>query len=105
VHAYGSIRLIGDEGWLLRLLRHLTDRHEAGREPRWRIEDLPAAYLAQMLRGIIGFEITVARLEGKYKLSQNRPASDRPRVIAALESQGDPDAIAIARLMQEREPE
>ena len=57
-----------------------------------------------MLKGIVGLDITVTRLEGKYKLSQNRPAGDRPRVIAALEDRGDDDALAVARLMREREP-
>jgi transcriptional regulator len=57
-----------------------------------------------MLKGIIGLDITIARLEGKFKLSQNRPAVDRPRVIAALERRGDIDALAVAALMREREP-
>ena len=68
------------------------------------MQDLPDAYLQGMLKGIIGLDIAVSRLEGKYKLSQNRPAADRPRVIAALEAQSDADALAVARLMREREP-
>jgi len=67
------------------------------------MEDLPEAYLQGMLKGIIGLDITVARLEGKYKLSQNRPVVDRPGIIAALEAQGDADAGAVARLMRARE--
>jgi transcriptional regulator len=104
VHAYGTVRLVEDADWLCRLLRRLTDRHEAHSPSPWRMEDLPAAYVAGMLRGIIGLDITVARLEGKYKLSQNRPAADRPRIIAGLEGRCDPDALAVARLMREREP-
>jgi transcriptional regulator len=68
------------------------------------MQDLPDSYVEEMLKGIIGFDITVTRLEGKYKLSQNRPAGDRPRVIAALEGRGDNDALAVAQLMREREP-
>jgi len=56
-----------------------------------------------MLKGIVGLEIAVTRLEGKYKLSQNRPAADRPGIIAALEAQGDADAQGIARLMRQRQ--
>jgi transcriptional regulator len=56
-----------------------------------------------MLRGIVGLDIAVTRLEGRYKLSQNRPAADRPRVVAALEARSDADARAVARLMRERE--
>jgi transcriptional regulator len=55
-----------------------------------------------MLKGIIGLDIAVTRLEGKYKLSQNRPAADRPGVIAALEAQTDPESHAVARLMRDR---
>jgi transcriptional regulator len=68
------------------------------------MQDLPEPYLEGMLKGIIGFDITVARLEGKYKLSQNRPVSDRPRIIAALEGRKDADSHAVAHLMREREP-
>jgi transcriptional regulator len=105
VHAYGAARTVVDPDWLRGLLRRLTERHEA-REPAppWRMEDLPAPYLDAMLNGIIGVEIAVTRLEGKFKLSQNRPAADRPRIIAALESRDDPDSRAVARLMREREP-
>jgi transcriptional regulator len=104
VHAYGPVRLVEDGDWLRRLLRRLSDQHEAGSPAPWRVEDLPETYLESMLKGIIGFEIVVKRLEGKYKLSQNRPAVDRPRVITALERRGDADGLAVARLMREREP-
>jgi transcriptional regulator len=57
-----------------------------------------------MLGGIIGIEIAVRRLEGKFKLSQNRPASDRPRIIAALERRDDENSRDVAVLMREREP-
>jgi len=69
------------------------------------MQDLPEAYLTGMMKGIIGLDIAVTRLEGKYKLSQNRPAADRPRIVAALEARGDADARAVARLMREREPD
>ena len=104
VHAYGRLQLVEDDDCLGRLLRRLSDRHEAGNPAPWRMRDLPEAYLAGMLKGIIGLDITVTRLEGKFKLSQNRPAVDRPRVIAALERCSDDDALGVAALMREREP-
>lgn len=103
VHAYGPVRLVEDDDWLCRLLRRLSDQHEAGSPAPWRMQDLPETYLAGMVKGIIGLEIAVERLQGKYKLSQNRPAADRPRVIAALERSADAGAQAVARLMRDRE--
>ena len=103
VHAYGTPRVIGERDWLTSLLRRLSVRHEAREAVPWRMDDQPAAYLAGMLGGIVGFEIAVSRLEGKFKLSQNRPSGDRPRIIAALEARGGDDARGVARLMRERE--
>jgi transcriptional regulator len=106
VHAYGTARTIADPEWLRGFVRRLSERHEA-REPAppWRMQDLPEAYLAGMLNGIVGVEIAVSRLDGKFKLSQNRPVADRPRIIAALEQRDDSDSGAVARLMRERERE
>jgi len=104
VHAYGLPRLVSDEEWLRGFLHRLAERHEAGRAAPWRMAEQPAAYLKGMIRGIVGFDIAVTRLEGKYKLSQNRPAADPPRIIAALEAEGEAEAAAVARLMRERRP-
>jgi transcriptional regulator len=105
VHAYGAARTIADPDWLRGFLHRLTERHERHEPtPPWRVEGLPEAYLRSMLNGILGVEIRVTRLDGKFKLSQNRPAADRPRIIAALEGREDADSQAVARLMQEREP-
>jgi transcriptional regulator len=103
VHAYGIVRLVEDADWLRRLLRRLSERHEARNPDPWQMQDLPETYLEGMMKGIVGLDIAVTRLEGKYKLSQNRPAADRPRVVAALEAQSDADARAVAGLMRERE--
>jgi len=105
VHAYGRVRAIRDRDWLRDLVDRLSARHEA-REPAppWRMAELPPAFLDSMLGGIVGIEIAVSRLEGKFKLSQNRPAVDRPRIIAALERRDDADSHSLAALMREREP-
>jgi transcriptional regulator len=104
VHAYGTVQLVEDAEWLRRFLVRLSERHEARNPVAWRMQDLAEAYVETMLKGIIGLDIAVTRLEGKYKLSQNRPAADRPGVIAALEAQSDHDARAVAKLMRDREP-
>lgn len=103
IHAYGPVRTIADPAWLRDMVRRLSERHEA-REPQpWQMADLPEAYVGAMLNGIVGVEIAVSRLEGKFKLSQNRPAVDRPRIIAALERRDDPTSRDLALLMRERE--
>jgi transcriptional regulator len=104
VHAYGAARTIADPDWLRDFVSRLSERHEA-REPAppWRMADLPEAYVRSMLNGIVGVEIAVSRLEGKFKLSQNRPAGDRPRIIAALEGREDAESQGVAQLMRERE--
>jgi transcriptional regulator len=104
VHAYGAARAISDPAWLAAFLRRLSERHEAREARPWRMQDESEAFLNGMMNGILGFEIAVTRLDGKFKLSQNRPASDRPRIIAALEARDDADSHAVARLMREREP-
>ena len=103
VHVYGTARLIGDKDWLRHLLGRLSDRHEAGNTAPWRMQDLPEPYLDGMLNGIVGIDIAVGRLEGKFKLSQNRPAADRPRIVDALEARGGDDALGVARLMRDRD--
>jgi transcriptional regulator len=100
VHAYGPCRAMDDKGWLHSFLRRLSERHEAREAAPWRMQDQPETFLDTMMGGILGFEIAVSRLEGKFKLSQNRPAGDRPRIIAALERRADPESAAVADLMR-----
>jgi transcriptional regulator len=105
VHAYGTPRAIEDSAALIRLVGELAELHEGGRKAPWRLSDEPADYAAGMVRGIIGFAIPIARLEGKFKLSQNRSAVDRRLVVAALRDENDPGASAVAALMESRETE
>ena len=86
--ARGRFRAIEDRDWLRALVRRLTDHHEASRSQPWRIDDAPESYLAAMLEGIVGVEIEITELEGKWKLSQNRSAADRAGVIDGLRSVG-----------------
>jgi transcriptional regulator len=95
VHAYGRPKPIEDASGLRALLTRLVAQHEA-KDSNWRMEALPESFLAGMLRGIIGFEIEVERLEGKAKMSQNRPAKDRPEIVAALEARDSGDDAAVA---------
>jgi len=107
VHAYGPLRVIDDPAWLRRFVEQLTDRHEANRhaltgaEP-WKVSDAPAPYLDRLVKAIVGIELPIARIEGKWKVSQNRPADDRAGVVAGLSSDGDPVQRAMAELLRER---
>jgi len=88
VHIKGRIRFFDDVAWLRQFVGSLTDIHEQGRPARWHVEDAPADYLAGMLRAIVGFEVEIQSIEGKFKGSQNRPEADRAGVRAALRSSG-----------------
>ena len=92
VHAHGKARLM-DEAELHDLLMRLSATYEAGNPKPWRMSELPPAYVDSMLKMIVGFEIEVVKLEGKFKLSQNRPA-EVPRVVAALEGAGGEPELA-----------
>ncbi|MCY1286847.1 Protease synthase and sporulation protein PAI 2 [compost metagenome] len=84
VHAYGRAELFDDPERLLRLVGRLSERHEAGRPQPWSIDDAPRDYLAAMLRAIVGFALPIRRLEGKWKLGQNRSAADQRGVRDGL---------------------
>jgi transcriptional regulator len=92
VHAHGRIRFIDDTRWLRVLVEALTDRHEAGRPAPWAITDAPPAYVDRMLRAIVGFEIDMERVEGKFKSSQNRTEPERRGAAAGLADDGVSDA-------------
>lgn len=89
VHAWGKPRITEDTAWLHRQLDDLTRSQEGRRARPWSLSDAPQDYIAGMIRGIVGIEITVTRLEGKWKLSQNRADPDRQGVIAGLRDNED----------------
>jgi transcriptional regulator len=98
VHAYGIPRLL-DDAELKTTLHDLVQTYEAGFEQPWVLE-MPEDLLEKMLRGIVGFKIEITRLEGKLKLSQNRPAASQERVLAGLRQSGDPLDAAVAEWME-----
>ena len=100
VHAYGPLKLIDDADWLRRLVTRLTDLHESFSAVPWKVTDAPDAFIDQMLKGIVGIELPLTRLEGKWKLSQNRPEPDRAGTMAGLEGKGEADSSAIAKAMR-----
>jgi transcriptional regulator len=103
VHAYGVLRTIDDPEWLRAFVTRLTDLQEGGFPDPWKVTDAPDAFVSSMVNGIVGIEIRVRRMEGKWKLSQNRPPADRAAVIEGLSTRGDTDSLAIAQAMAARE--
>ena len=84
VHLHGTLRAFDDPGWVTRHLEELTDRHESHRPVPWHVSDLPADYLQRQLKGIVGLELEVVRIEAKWKVSQNRNDADREGVSRGL---------------------
>ena len=103
VHAWGKPRIVEDAAWLRQQIDELTRAQERNRPEPWAIGDAPDDYLAAQMQAIVGIEIPIARIEGKWKLSQNRPEADRAGVVAGLGSPDDPNGnAAMAELMTER---
>lgn len=88
VQARGKPRVIDDADWLLAQIGLLTDEQEKGRAHPWQVSDAPDDYVAAQLKGIVGIEIPILSLEGKWKMSQNRQAADRQGVLDGLSAEG-----------------
>jgi transcriptional regulator len=101
VHAWGRPRVIDDEAWLRQQIHDLTHSQESVRAEPWHVDDAPPDFVSAQLKGIIGVEIPIARIEGKWKMSQNRPEVDRIGVVEGYREQGDASA-AIATLVAQR---
>ena len=104
VHARGRLRAIDDPGWLRQQLETLVASHEAGFAEPWQIADAPPDYIDKMLTAIVGIEITITELKGKWKISQNQPLANRAGVVAGLRQQGTADALAMAELVARTPP-
>ncbi|MBE9552587.1 MAG: FMN-binding negative transcriptional regulator [Proteobacteria bacterium] len=98
VHVYGAPRVIEDAGQVRELLDRLVAEYEGS---AWSLEGQEADFTDRMSRGIVAFEMPIERIEGKFKLSQNRPDDDRRRVIAEFEKPGGGENAELARLMRE----
>lgn len=91
VHAHGRLRVMDDRVWLLDFLQRLTTRHEADQPQPWQVSDAPPAYIDKLLKAIVGIEIPLARLEGKWKMEQKNSLQDRTRVARELTRYGMPE--------------
>jgi transcriptional regulator len=99
VHFTGPLTVHRDPEWIRDVVTRLTRRHETPRSAPWAVTDAPPDYINGQLRGIVGVEMTIATVEAKHKLSQNRGAGDRASVAAALRDEPGPGPAAISALM------
>lgn len=96
VHVYGRLIFFDDREPLRALVTRLTERHEGALPKPWAVSDAPADFVNAQLKGIVGFRMEITRLEGKWKMSQNRPAVDRLGVVEGLRQQGGAVQAAVA---------
>jgi transcriptional regulator len=101
VHAYGPLKVIHDADWLLTNVEKLTDIHEAASPCPWKVSDAPQDYIQSQLKGIVGMEIPILRLQGRWKLSQNRTERDRKCVVEGLAELNTPESLAMKTLVEE----
>jgi transcriptional regulator len=102
VHVYGRMKIMEDAQWLRAHLETLTNVHEAGFAIPWKVSDAPEEYVATMMKGIVGVELAVTRIEGKWKASQNRAERDRQGVAAGLGALETEKSRAMQALVEAR---
>ncbi len=101
-HAHGRLRVIDDAAWLRAHLEALTGRHEADFPQPWQLSDAPRDYTEKLIGAVVGIEIVITRLDGKWKASQNQPPQNRAGVVAGLRASGSPDALGMAALVAQQ---
>lgn len=101
VHAHGTLRSIDDPRWLREFLEGLTDQHESARTVPWKISDAPHDFINAQLKAIVGLELTITDLVGKWKISQNRLPIDRQSTIDSLRIDATHEATAMAMLIEQ----
>lgn len=101
VHAYGPLKVIEDEHWLLMLVNRLTGIHEAASPVPWKVSDAPEDFIRSQLNEVVGLELPIQRIEGKWKVSQNRTERERKGVIEGLSKLNTPESLAMKALVEE----
>jgi len=103
VQVHGRMRFTEDAVWLRSQIESLTRLQEGNRGHPWHVSDAPAGYVEAQIRGIVGLEIEISQIEGKWKVSQNRPAADRPGIIAGLRTEGQADMADLVESRRKQE--
>jgi transcriptional regulator len=101
VHAYGPLKVIQDHRWLLTNVEKLTNIHESTSPIPWKVSDAPEDFIQSQLKGIVGLELPIQKLEGKWKVSQNRTERERNGVVDGLAKLNTPESLAMKALVEE----
>jgi transcriptional regulator len=102
IHAHGSLHVIDDAGWVRNMLETLTAQQEDGFSKPWAVSDAPRDYTDRLIESIVGIEIVISKLKGKWKVSQNQPAQNKAGVVKGLKVRGDSSALEVAALVENR---
>jgi transcriptional regulator len=105
VHVYCSLRALHEPAAILSILERLTQQHEAGQAHPWKISEAPPDYIERMLNNIVAIELSIHRLEGKWKVSQNQPVNNLQSLVQGLLAQGGDESVLMAQLVQKHAPE
>ncbi|EIC30323.1 FMN-binding negative transcriptional regulator [Methylomicrobium album] len=100
VHAYGVLRIVDNASWLRAQLNALTDHNEASFPERWAVSDAPPDYIEKIMAAIVGVEMVITKLLGKWKVSQNQPTQNQASVISGLRASGLPESEAMVALVE-----
>ena len=101
VHAYGQLQVVDDESFLIEQLEALTNAHEAGFDAPWAVADAPAEFTEKLMQSIVGVEMTITRLIGKWKVSQNQPEQNQNSLVEGLTAKNHADTIAMVGLIKQ----
>ena len=104
VHAYGRPEVMNDKAWLRQHVAALTAQQEIDETTPWALSDAPESYIEAMLRGIVGIRLPLTRLEGKWKMSQNREAEDRAGVVQGFTQRAEGDDLELADMVRRAAP-
>ena len=102
VHAHGFLRVVGDAVWLRAQIENLTAKMEAGSAEPWQPSDAPADYIEKLIAAVVGIEIEITKLEGKWKVSQNQPPENLTGVANGLRERNTANDLRMAELVSER---
>lgn len=99
VHAYGTLKVMDDAVWVRSLIERLTTKQESSYETPWKLTDAPEGYIEKLITAVVGIEIKITKLEGKWKVSQNQSLQNKESVISGLKERGKPDDLKMAELV------